>query len=68
MTYKYRRGCNGCRLAKCFHVGMKKALILTDEQREHRNKLVQENRLKRGKLPKQACVKWVSNISKKGVP
>ncbi len=59
ITYKYRRSCNCCRLAKCFRVGMKKSLILSDEEREARNKLVQENRLKRGKVTKRLCDDWV---------
>jgi hypothetical protein len=32
---------------------MKKSLILSDEERQARNKLVEINRLKRGKIPKQ---------------
>lgn len=63
VTYKHRRGCNTCRLQKCFRVGMQKELILSDEQREQRNKLVQENRLRRGKVPKQACIKWMQSPS-----
>jgi len=59
VTYKYRRSCNCCRLAKCFRVGMKKSLILSNEEREARNKLVEENRLKRGKVTKRQCVEWV---------
>ncbi|CAF0869973.1 unnamed protein product [Adineta steineri] len=59
ISYKYRRSCNCCRLAKCFRVGMKKSLILSDEEREARNKLVEMNRLKRGKLPKRECAKWM---------
>lgn len=60
ITYKYRRSCNSCRLAKCFEVGMKKSLILSNEERVARNNLVLENRLRRGKVPKRQCVKWVS--------
>ncbi|CAF0825407.1 unnamed protein product [Rotaria sp. Silwood1] len=59
VTYKYRRSCNCCRLAKCFRVGMKKSFILTNEEREARNKLVATNRLKRGKIPKLQCIPWV---------
>ena len=59
MTYKYRRSCNCCRLAKCFRVGMKKSLILSDEKRQARNKLVEVNRLKRGKVPKPLRDDWV---------
>lgn len=59
MTYKYRRSCNCCRLAKCFRVGMKKSLILSDLEREARNKLVEANRLKRGKAIKRQFDDWV---------
>ncbi|CAF0874449.1 unnamed protein product [Adineta steineri] len=59
VTYKRRRSCNCCRLAKCFRVGMDKSLILSDEEREARNKLVEMNRLKRGKIPKLQCIKWM---------
>ncbi|CAF3666549.1 unnamed protein product [Rotaria socialis] len=59
ITYKYRRSCNCCRLAKCFRVGMKKSFILTDEERESRNKVVAENRLKRGKIPKPQTIVWM---------
>ncbi|CAF4727241.1 unnamed protein product [Rotaria sp. Silwood1] len=59
VTYKYRRSCNCCRLAKCFRVGMKKSFILTNEEREARNKLVATNRLKRGKIPKLQCIPWM---------
>ncbi|CAF3340775.1 unnamed protein product [Rotaria sp. Silwood1] len=63
ITYKYRRSCNCCRLAKCFRVGMKKSFILTDEQREARNKLVAVNRLKRGRLPKPENLAWMQSPS-----
>ncbi len=59
MTYKYRRSCNCCRLAKCFRVGMKKSLILSDQERQARNKLVETNRLKRGKVTKPLRDDWV---------
>ncbi|CAF0809784.1 unnamed protein product [Adineta steineri] len=59
VSYKHGRLCNCCRLAKCFRVGMKKSMILSDEEREARNKLVEMNRLKRGKIPKQECVEWM---------
>jgi hypothetical protein len=45
-----------------FLVGMKKSLILSDEEREARNKLVETNRLKRGKELKRQCMKWVCII------
>ena len=47
VTYQSRRICSCCRLAKCFRVGMKRALILSDTEREARKELVQQNRLKR---------------------
>ena len=59
ITYKYRRSCNCCRLAKCFRVGMKKSLILSTEEREARNRIVKRNRLERGIIPKIKSVKWV---------
>lgn len=59
ITYKYRRSCNCCRLAKCFRVGMKRSFILSDEEREARNRLVAINRLKRGKLPKLTSIAWM---------
>lgn len=64
MTYKYRRSCNCCRLAKCFRVGMKKSLILSDVEREARNKLVEANRLKRGKIVKRQFDDWVRQLQK----
>jgi len=59
VTYKYRRSCNCCRLAKCFRVGMKKSMILSDQEREARNKLVKENRLRCRKIIKYPCDNWV---------
>ncbi|CAF0759108.1 unnamed protein product [Adineta ricciae] len=59
ISYKFRRSCNCCRLAKCFRVGMDKGMILSDEERGARNQLVEINRLKRGKIPKQQCAKWM---------
>ncbi|CAF1442102.1 unnamed protein product [Rotaria sordida] len=63
ITYKYRRSCNCCRLAKCFRVGMKKSLILSDEKREARNKLIAINRLKRGQISKPECLTWMQSPS-----
>ena len=40
---------------------MKKSFILTVEEREARNKLVLENRLKRGQIPKFNSTKRVCN-------
>uniref|UniRef100_A0A0K0ETE7 Nuclear receptor domain-containing protein n=1 Tax=Strongyloides stercoralis TaxID=6248 RepID=A0A0K0ETE7_STRER len=45
-----RRFCQKCRLEKCFKLGMKKELILTEEERELKNKMVRE---KRAKLKKE---------------
>jgi hypothetical protein len=39
--------CNCCRLAKCFRVGMQKALIRSEAEREARKELVEQNRQKR---------------------
>ena len=47
VTYESRRICGCCRLAKCFRVGMKRSLILSDAEREARKELVHRNRLKR---------------------
>ena len=41
---------------------MKKSFILTVEERETRNKLVLENRLKRGQIPKLKSIEWVCRI------
>ncbi|CAF5192702.1 unnamed protein product, partial [Rotaria sp. Silwood1] len=41
---------------KCFRVGMRKSSILSDEEREARNKLVAINRLKRGQLTQPECL------------
>ncbi len=41
---------------------MKKSLILSDEEREARNKLAEVNRLKRGKVTKRQCINWVCII------
>ncbi|CAG2171573.1 unnamed protein product, partial [Oppiella nova] len=42
--------CKTCRLHKCFAVGMRKELILNDEEREQRRQLLEENRRKRKAL------------------
>ena len=47
MTFQSRRMCNCCRLAKCFRVGMKKALIRSEEEREARRILIIRNRQQR---------------------
>ncbi|UJR21536.1 hypothetical protein I4U23_024621 [Adineta vaga] len=47
VTYKSRRFCNCCRLAKCFRTGMQKSLIRSEAEREARKQLVEQNRKKR---------------------
>ncbi|CAF3443939.1 unnamed protein product [Rotaria socialis] len=47
VTYKSRRFCNCCRLAKCFRIGMQKSLIRSEAEREARKQLVEQNRRKR---------------------
>lgn len=59
ISCEYRRTCNCCRMAKCFRVGMKRSFILTDEERDARNKLVTTNRLKRGQVVKIKYPEWV---------
>jgi hypothetical protein len=62
-----RRSCNCCRLAKCFRVGMQKALILTDGEKEARRQIVEQNREKRGQLTKMKFSDLVSlNIYRRG--
>ncbi|CAF0973277.1 unnamed protein product [Adineta steineri] len=51
ITYKSRRLCNCCRLAKCFRVGMQKSLIRSEAEREARKQLVEQNRKKRVQPP-----------------
>jgi len=51
VTFKSRRFCNCCRLAKCFRVGMQKALIRSEAEREARKQLVEQNRQKRVQYP-----------------
>ncbi|XP_054169177.1 vitamin D3 receptor-like [Oppia nitens] len=47
INLKTRKSCRKCRLIKCLAVGMKKNNILNEDQRKHRNKLVEENRKKK---------------------
>lgn len=41
--------CNCCRLAKCFRLGMKKELILSEEEKEERRQRIQENRQRKSR-------------------
>jgi hypothetical protein len=50
VTYRSRRMCNCCRLAKCFRVGMQKSLIMSDTEKLARKELIQHNRQKRTQL------------------
>ncbi|CAF5015661.1 unnamed protein product, partial [Rotaria sp. Silwood1] len=68
ITYKCRRVCNCCRLAKCFRVGMKKSSILSDEQREARNKLIAMNRVKRGQIAKPQWLIRMQSLSLLRIP
>ncbi|CAF1492211.1 unnamed protein product [Rotaria magnacalcarata] len=47
VTYRSRRLCNCCRLAKCFRIGMQKSLIRSEAEREARKQLVEQNRRNR---------------------
>ncbi|CAF2363498.1 unnamed protein product [Rotaria sp. Silwood2] len=44
ITMKTRRDCSYCRLKKCFQVGMKKELILTEELKRLKREKILENR------------------------
>ncbi|KAK3095579.1 hypothetical protein FSP39_016294 [Pinctada imbricata] len=46
-----RRFCPHCRLKKCFDIGMKKEMILDENERKVRMQKVAMNRQKRGKAP-----------------
>ncbi len=47
ITYRHRRVCNCCRLARCFRVGMQKDLILSEDEKQTRRQIVAQNREKR---------------------
>ena len=39
-----RRKCTKCRLKRCFEVGMKKEFLMTDEEKQKRQKRLEEHR------------------------
>lgn len=47
VTVESRSYCKRCRLQKCFKVGMKRELILNDQQKQQRCRKIQANRIKR---------------------
>lgn len=47
VTVESRSYCKRCRLQKCFKVGMKRELILSEQQKQQRCHKIQENRLRR---------------------
>ncbi|CAF0759143.1 unnamed protein product [Adineta ricciae] len=49
INHVYRRICNCCRLAKCFHVGMRKELILSEAEKQFRKERAAQHRQKREK-------------------
>ncbi|XP_059155139.1 nuclear hormone receptor HR96-like [Physella acuta] len=54
VTVESRSFCKRCRLAKCFTVGMRKDMILNDEQKKQRKQKIIINKLRRqGHLPPQ---------------
>ncbi|CAL1542719.1 unnamed protein product, partial [Lymnaea stagnalis] len=54
VTVESRSFCKRCRLAKCFTVGMRKDMILNDEQKKQRKQKIIINKLRRqGQLPPQ---------------
>ena len=54
VTVESRSFCKRCRLAKCFAVGMRKDMILNDEQKMQRKQKIIINKLRRqGTLPPQ---------------
>lgn len=47
IKHDYRRLCKCCRLAKCFRVGMKKEMILSENEKLERRQIIERNRRKR---------------------
>lgn len=45
ITSVTRRFCQKCRLQKCFSIGMKKELIMTEEDKEKKRRKIEENRM-----------------------
>ncbi|UJR16571.1 hypothetical protein I4U23_003472 [Adineta vaga] len=44
VAHETRRKCSRCRLDRCFAVGMRKDFILTEEEKQRRRELIEENR------------------------
>ncbi|XP_065095896.1 nuclear hormone receptor HR96 [Ochlerotatus camptorhynchus] len=47
ITVVTRRFCQKCRLDKCFHIGMKKEYIMSDEDKALKRKKIEQNRAKK---------------------
>ncbi|CAG2163356.1 unnamed protein product [Oppiella nova] len=50
ITVNTRSYCKKCRIEKCFSIGMRKEIIRTEEERQSKRLLIEENRLKKQKL------------------
>lgn len=51
VTVESRSYCKHCRLQKCFVIGMKRELILNEQQKQQRRVKIHENRLRRQGVP-----------------